>query len=57
VTKPTAGAAAWIAPPLVCLLIQWRGWTAWFRGDDFAWLGLGAQVHTFRDLPAALFAP
>jgi len=49
--------AWWIVPSLVCLAIEWPGFTAWFRGDDFAWLGLGAGVHSLHDLLAALFHP
>jgi hypothetical protein len=44
--------AWWIVPSLVCLAIQWPALTAWFRADDFAWMGL---AH--RDLLTALFHP
>jgi hypothetical protein len=50
-------AAYWMVPPLLCLVLYWSGFRSWFRADDFAWLGLGATVHTFRDLLRALFAP
>lgn len=47
----------WIAPSLVCLIVHWHGFNAWFRGDDFAWLGLTLRVHGFHSLMAALFTP
>jgi hypothetical protein len=42
---------------LFCLAIHWRGFTAWFRADDFAWMGLTLGVHNFPDLLKALFSP
>ena len=42
---------------LFCLAFHWLSFTAWFRGDDFAWMGLYARIHSFRDLAGALFAP
>ena len=50
-------AAWWAAPSLLCLLLYWRGFTAWFRADDFAWLGGGIYIQNFHDLLTALFAP
>ncbi len=50
-------AAYWLAPPLLCLAIYWRGLLAWFQADDFAWLALRLQVHDWRTLLHALFAP
>ena len=50
-------AAWWTAPSLLCLLIHWHGFTAWFRADDFAWLSLWDHVHSFHDLLVALFSP
>ena len=50
-------AAYWLTPSLICLLIHWLCFTAWFRADDFAWLGLADTVHSFPDLMRALFAP
>jgi len=50
-------AAYWIVPSLVCLLIHWRGFTAWFRADDFAWLGVGIHIQNFGDVLGALFSP
>ena len=55
--KRARNAAYWIAPPLLCLLLYWSSFTAWFRGDDFAWLGLGLRVHNFSDFLGALFLP
>jgi len=48
-------AAYWIFPSLLCLALYWRGFTAWFRADDFAWILLAQQVHDFRSLLHALF--
>ena len=45
--------AWWIAPSLLCLALHWRGFTAWFRADDFAWLGVGLN----QNLLHALFSP
>jgi hypothetical protein len=42
---------------LLCLIVHWRGFSAWFRADDFAWMGLTLGVHNFGDLLKALFAP
>ena len=44
-------------PSLLCLALYWRGFTAWFRADDFAWLGTGIYIQNFHDLLIALFAP
>src|SRR5437773_2535980 len=46
-----------MAPSLLCLLLHWRSFTAWFRGDDFAWLGTGLYVRNFDDFLRALFSP
>ncbi len=50
-------AAYWTVPALICLLVHWQGFTAWFRADDFAWLSNFNRVHSFRDLLAVLFFP
>src|SRR5205807_743897 len=56
--KASRGRALWYALPCVlCLLLYWRGFTAWFRADDFAWLGAGIYINNFHDLLIALFAP
>ena len=43
-----ASAAFWLAPSLLCLALYWRGFTAWFRADDFAWLGTGIYIQNFQ---------
>jgi hypothetical protein len=50
-------AAYWLTPSLLCLTVHWLCLQAWFRADDFAWLGLANTVHSFPDLLHALFAP
>ncbi|MEO8597932.1 MAG: hypothetical protein ABI759_31720 [Candidatus Solibacter sp.] len=50
-------AAYWLAPSLLCLALYWRGFTGWFRADDFAWLGTGIYIQNFHDLLIAIFAP
>jgi len=50
-------AAFWLAPSLLCLALYWRGFTAWFRADDFAWLGTGLYIQNFHDFLVAIFAP
>ena len=52
-----ASAAFWLLPPLLCLALYWRGFTAWFRADDFAWLGTGLYIQNFHDFLVAMFAP
>jgi hypothetical protein len=49
--------AYWTVPWLLCLLVHWQGFTAWFRADDFAWLSGLNTVHSFHDLLVALFIP
>ena len=49
---------AWHVLPLLLLLaLYWPGLTNWFYQDDFGWLNLRRDVHSFRDLGPALFAP
>lgn len=50
-------AAYWTIPALICLATHWRGFEAWFRSDDFAWLSLYGQIHNFHGLMSALFRP
>lgn len=50
-------ALCYALPCVLCLLLYWRGFTAWFRADDFAWLGTGIYINNFHDLLIALFAP
>src|SRR5260370_27426444 len=49
---------AWRVLPLLFLLaFYWPGLTNWFYQDDFGWLNLASEVHSFRDVGPALFAP
>lgn len=50
-------AAYWTVPALICLIVHWRGFEAWFRADDFAWLSLDSHIQSFHDLLVALFRP
>src|ERR1051326_8907860 len=50
-------AAWWAAPSLLCLVLYWPGLTAWFRGDDFAWLGAGIYNQNFHVLLVSIFGP
>ncbi|HLY17253.1 MAG TPA: hypothetical protein VKR61_08505 [Bryobacteraceae bacterium] len=51
-------ARAWrVAPLLILLVLYWPGLTNWFYQDDFGWLNLRHDVHSFGGLGAALFAP
>ena len=50
-------AAYWGGPSAICLLVNWRSFLAWFRADDFAWLGVGLNRHGLHDYLMALFAP
>lgn len=50
--------AALFAAPLVFLFWLYReGLTIWFLQDDFAWLSLLPQVHSWRDVVRILFEP
>ena len=55
--KRVGSAACWLAPPLLCLALYWYGLKTWFLHDDFAWLHLRFEVHSWADLWYALFAP
>ena len=50
-------AVFWLGPSLLCLALYWRGFTAWFRADDFAWLGTGIYIQNFHDFLLAMFGP
>jgi hypothetical protein len=50
-------AAWWATPSLLCLILYWPGLTAWFRGDDFAWLGAGLYLKNSHDLLRAILGP
>ncbi len=55
--KRAARAAYWTAPSLVCLAVYWYGIQAWFQADDFAWLGLSAEVRDWSSFLDAMFSP
>lgn len=44
-------------PMLFCLAVHWLALRTWFYLDDFAWLGLRAELHTPHDLIRILFRP
>jgi hypothetical protein len=44
-------------PVLFCLAVHWIALRIWFFQDDFVWLGLHLEVHSWRDLAVALFNP
>jgi len=44
-------------PMLFCLAVHWMALRIWFFQDDFVWLGLHLEVHSWRDLAVALFNP
>ncbi len=44
-------------PMLFCLAVHWLDLKMWFWGDDFAWLGMRLDVHSFSDFLDALFRP
>src|SRR5579863_6726939 len=46
-----------VLPLLLLLALYWPGLTNWFYQDDFGWLNLRHDVHSWRDLGPALFAP
>src|SRR5579863_6836814 len=52
-----AALVLWLGPVLFLLWLYADGLRTWFVADDFAWLGLIRQVHSFHDLLAALFRP
>ena len=55
--RTVAGAAYWLAAPLLCFVLYHGALRAWFQADDFAWLALRLDVHDWRGLLHALFAP
>jgi hypothetical protein len=50
-------AAGFAVASAFCLALYWPGLWTWFSMDDFAWLGLRAEVHGWGDLWAVLFSP
>jgi len=55
--KQAWGRASWAIPPLFLLAFYWYGLKCWFRQDDFAWLWLTTQVHSWSDFWRAMFTP
>lgn len=49
--------AYWCVPPLFALLVYSRALGAWFHEDDFVWLNLLPNIHSWGDLSYALFEP
>src|SRR3954469_9150200 len=47
----------WTAPSLLCLVIYWYGFRAWFQMDDFAWLALYLRVQDWPSFLEAMFHP
>lgn len=57
-SRTTVRQIAWHGIPLLLFLgLYWPGLTNWFYQDDFGWLNLRRDVHSWRDLGPALFAP
>ena len=55
---PQIRTSRWLVLPVLLLLVfYWSGLTTWFYQDDFGWLNLRHDVHSARDLAAALLAP
>lgn len=50
-------AAWWLTPSAICVAIYWLAFRTWFQQDDFAWLGLRLQIHSWRDILPILFEP
>ena len=46
-----------LLPVAFFLVVYWNGLKNWFEQDDFAWLGLHAQVYDLPSLLNAMFAP
>lgn len=55
--KSARSALYWITPSLICLAVYWHGLKAWFQADDFAWLSLISNVHSWSDFWRSMFAP
>ncbi|MCC7153116.1 MAG: glycosyltransferase family 39 protein [Bryobacterales bacterium] len=55
--KPGLRWLAWLLPLAACVALYWPVLDTWYQQDDFAWLGLTAEVHSWRDLPRVLFQP
>ena len=57
VTRQIANAIWWLIPIVFLFALYADGLQTWFAQDDFAWLGLLRDVHSFRDVIHALFNP
>lgn len=49
--------AAWLAAVVFLCAVYFDGLRTWFYQDDFAWLSLLGQTHSFRSLLHSLFEP
>lgn len=47
----------WAIPILISFAVYYPGLQAWFRMDDFAWLGLKLEIHSWNDFWRVLFEP
>ena len=47
----------WLLPITFLFWLYSTGLRTWFLADDFAWLGLLRDVHTFHDVLSVLFTP
>ncbi len=47
----------WLLPIAFLFWLYSTGLRTWFLADDFAWLGLLRDVHSFQDVLSALFTP
>ena len=47
----------WLLPIAFLFWLYSTGLRTWFLADDFAWLGLLRDVHSFHDVLSALFTP
>ena len=57
-TRISLGNAIWWLVPIVFLFVLYAdGLQTWFAQDDFAWLSLLRDVHSFHDVIHTLFAP
>ena len=47
----------WALPAALFVWLYWQSMRVWFHQDDFAWLGLGLEIHSVRDWLQAVFEP
>jgi hypothetical protein len=57
IDKPFGNAIWWLVPIVFLFVLYADGLQTWFAADDFAWLSLLRDVHSFHDVVHALFAP